>query len=65
MRAAREERAGGFAELPVGTERFFRVGQAGQWREALTPAQVDMIVEAHGEQMERFGYLPRQLGAAA
>ena len=64
-RAAREERAGGFAELPVGTERFFRVGQAGQWRGALTPAQVDMVVEAHAEQMERFGYLPQQLGAAA
>ncbi len=64
-RAAREEEAGGFAERPEGTERFFRVGKAGQWREGLTPAQVEMIVEAHGEQMERFGYLPRQLGAAA
>jgi hypothetical protein len=64
-RAAREEQAGGFAERPEGTERFFRVGRAGQWREALTPAQVDMIVNAHAEQMERFGYLPSQLEAAA
>ncbi len=64
-RASREELSGGFAERPEGTERFFRVGKAGQWREGLTPAQVDMIVEAHEEQMARFGYLPRQLGAAA
>jgi hypothetical protein len=62
-RAAREEDARGFVERPEGTERFFRVGKAGQWREALTPAQVEMIVEAHEEQMARFGYLPRQLGA--
>lgn len=64
-RAAREEEASGFAERPEGTERFFRVGKAGQWRTALTPGQVDMIVEAHEEQMQRFGYLPRQIEAAS
>ena len=25
---------------------------------ALTPAQIQRIVDAHGEQMQRFGYLP-------
>jgi hypothetical protein len=41
------------------------VGKAGQWRTALTPGQIDMIVEAHEEQMQRFGYLPRQIEAAS
>jgi len=31
---------------------------AGQWEDALTPAQVNRIVRDHGEQMQRFGYLP-------
>jgi Sulfotransferase domain len=36
----------------------FREGRAGQWKEVLTPAQIQRIVDAHGEQMQRFGYLP-------
>jgi hypothetical protein len=56
--AAEEEETGGFSERPEGVERFFRVGRAGQWRDALSDGQVDRIVAAHGEQMRRFGYLP-------
>lgn len=37
--------------------RFFREGRAGQWREVLSAEQAARIVEAHREQMGRFGYL--------
>jgi len=52
------ETAGGPAERPEWTDRFFRVGRAGQWKEGLTPEQVRRIVADHSEQMARFGYLP-------
>jgi len=53
-----QEERGGFLERPKRAERFFREGRAGQWKEVLTPQQVDRIVKDHGEQMARFGYLP-------
>jgi len=40
---------------------FFREGKAGQWRKLLTPEQVKKMVDAHGEQMARYGYLPRDV----
>lgn len=52
------EAESGFDEKPKMAERFFREGRAGQWREVLTPAQVDRIVESHRETMARFDYLP-------
>jgi hypothetical protein len=52
------ERESGFDEKPDSAQTFFREGRAGQWREVLTPAQIDRIVSQHGEQMARFGYLP-------
>ena len=55
---SKQEEAQGFGERSPFAERFFAVGRAGQWRKSLTPAQVDEIVTAHHEQMERFGYLP-------
>ena len=39
-------------------ERFFRQGEAGAWRQALTTAQADRLVQAHEPTMRRFGYLP-------
>lgn len=48
----------GFVEKPDQAARFFRAGRAGQWRDALTAAQVDRVVADHRVQMERFGYLP-------
>jgi sulfotransferase family protein len=54
-----QEKEKGFRERsPKADQNFFREGRAGQWREVLTPAQVDRIVRDHGEQMQRFGYLP-------
>jgi len=53
-----QEGEGGFKEKPEHAERFFREGRADQWKDVLTPRQVDAIISAHGEQMKRFGYLP-------
>jgi hypothetical protein len=53
-----EEARTGFAERPKEADRFFREGRVGQWREVLTPQQVDRIAGAHREQMARFGYWP-------
>jgi hypothetical protein len=53
-----EETRAGFTEKPQQAERFFREGRSGQWREVLTPQQVERVVAAHREQMARFGYWP-------
>ena len=53
------EEKSGFRERPEGVDHFFRVGKPGQWREILTAAQVDRVVNDHREQMTRFGYLPQ------
>jgi hypothetical protein len=54
-----QEREKGFRERPaVADQNFFREGRAGQWKQILTKNQIDAIVRDHGEQMERFGYLP-------
>ena len=57
-----QEETSGFREKSKRAERFFREGRAGQWRDILTPRQVARIVDGHGEQMARFGYLPEQQG---
>ena len=54
---AQEDRAG-FVERSASDRRFFRAGRAGQWQDALSPAQVERIVEANRAVMERYGYLP-------
>ena len=53
-----QEKRRGFREKTEVAERFFRAGKAGQWRTALSRAQIDRVVEAHRDQMARFGYLP-------
>jgi hypothetical protein len=53
-----QEEKDGFRERPEKAERFFREGRSGQWKDVLTPAQIKRIVDAHGEQMARFGYWP-------
>jgi hypothetical protein len=54
-----QEQQKGFRERPPTANRsFFREGRAGQWKEVLTEVQIDRIVRDHGEQMQRFGYLP-------
>lgn len=55
---AQEEKTG-FKERPEVSKAFFREGKAEQWRTKLTPEQVRRIIADHGEQMERFGYIPK------
>ena len=54
---SRQERETGFRERPRSAGRFFRSGTSGGWRRALSKEQVGRVVAAHGEVMERFGYL--------
>lgn len=54
---ARQEAEKGFRECPLRTERFFRQGRSGGWREKLTAPQVVRIIEDHADVMRRFGYL--------
>jgi hypothetical protein len=56
LRAQEDQK--GFREKPKPAERFFREGRAGQWKDTLTPRQIDRVVRDHGEQMARFDYLP-------
>jgi Sulfotransferase domain len=53
-----QEEKEGFQEKPKHAEHFFREGRADQWKDVLTPQQIDSIINAHSEQMKRFGYLP-------
>ena len=55
---AGQERKRGFGEKSRHQKRFFRSGKAGEWKTGLTAAQTARVVEAHREQMARFGYLP-------
>ena len=48
----------GFVERSSFSQRFFRKGAAGQWRNLLSAAQIELVLATHGEQMARFGYLP-------
>jgi hypothetical protein len=56
-RLQQAEKKTGYKDKPKDGGLFFREGRSGQWRETLTPAQVDRIISDHGEQMRRFGYL--------
>jgi hypothetical protein len=53
-----QEKKDGFRERSGHSERFFRSGKLGQWRQVLSKSQIDQVVSDHHEQMERFGYLP-------
>ncbi len=53
-----QEERDGFRERSEHADHFFRSGKAGGWRDTLSPKQVSAIVDRHGEQMARFGYLP-------
>jgi len=52
------EQKHGFVEAVDEKTRFFFKGRANQWREALNREQVQRIVDAHREQMQRFKYVP-------
>ena len=53
-----QEAQKGFEERSDKSGRFFREGRAGQWREILTPVQIEAVVSVHRQQMARFGYFP-------
>lgn len=62
----RQERENGFRERLSVTTPFFRRGEAGSWRNELTPEQVLRIESANQRVMERLGYpTPGQLAAAS
>jgi len=52
-----QEASAGYHERPASARRFFRAGTAGQWKQALTAAQIAAVVERHKLQMAKFGYL--------
>jgi hypothetical protein len=53
-----QEQSEGFVEKPARAESFFRAGKANQWRNVLTPEQIDRVVQVNREQMKQFGYWP-------
>jgi hypothetical protein len=53
-----QEAEAGFIEKSEHSQRFFRAGRAGGWRDKLSATQAAAIERDHGEQMRRFGYLP-------
>lgn len=52
-----KEQSEGFKEKSPNSERFFRKGTFGGWREALSKNQVSRVVEAHGRVMQKLGYI--------
>lgn len=52
-----QEESNGFRERPPKTERFFRKGQVGDWRNTLSENQVERMIDTHKSVMRRFGYL--------
>ncbi|MEM7119948.1 MAG: sulfotransferase domain-containing protein [Pseudomonadota bacterium] len=56
--ARKMEAKTGFVERTPVQDHFFRSGRVAEWREVLSESQVQRIVEAHHQQMARFGYLP-------
>jgi hypothetical protein len=59
---SRQEKERGFKERSPAAKQFFREGRTGQWRDVLTPKQVQDICAAHAPMMQRFGYLPPDCG---
>lgn len=51
-----QERAEGFVERPEMTEKFFRRGEANQWREILSERQVAAVVRPNRAAMIAMGY---------
>ena len=47
----------GFKEKPIKTEKFFKTGKSGNWKELLTKEQIDLIIEKNKEQMLKYNYL--------
>lgn len=53
----KQEEKDGFGEKMPRAKSFFRKGEIGSWREALSAEQAAKIVADHADVMRRFGYL--------
>ncbi len=53
----KQEESYDFRERSPRADRFFVSGKAGGWRDRLSSAQADAIVNAHSAMMRKFGYL--------
>lgn len=53
----KQEEEFGFKEKLSTTRSFFNKGQAGTWRNVLTQAQIDRIINDHGAVMKELGYI--------
>ncbi len=60
-RLREQEAAHGFRERSLRAESFFRRGEVGSWREALTDDQVERIVACNGDVMRELGYAIEQV----
>jgi hypothetical protein len=56
----KQEEAHGFYEKMARAKVFFRRGETGAWRGALTPEQSAKLIADHAAAMRRFGYLDDQ-----
>lgn len=56
-----QENKKGFKEKLYKSQRFFRKGKTGSWREELTPQQIQLVINHHQEVMLEFGYLDNNL----
>lgn len=54
---SKQESQGGFLERSPNSARFFRKGKVGGWRDSLSAAQVERLIEAHGPTLRRFNYV--------
>ena len=53
----KQEIQNGFKEKLQNAKLFFRKGEAGDWRNHLSPSQVRKLLDSHSEVMELYGYL--------
>ena len=53
----RQEGQDPFVERSQHSERFFHSGETGQWKDALSPEEIDKVRRDHREMMTKFGYL--------
>jgi hypothetical protein len=51
-----KEQEKGFSEKNIPNQQFFRKGQAGGWKNELTTAQAQLIIDNHKTVMEKYGY---------
>ena len=51
------EQTSGFSEKPAKTKHFFRKGIVGDWKNTLSPIQIDSIIQDHEKTMRTYGYL--------